>query len=164
MKTRKTIPMPVRYVINTTLLAIFLLGGTALVNGGVISGYMIKILMLVGINIMLAVSLNVATGYLGQLPLGHAGFMAVGAYAGGIFLKAVEANKAEGVSKLRKLTGFARIVCFGDNHNDLPMFGVADEAYAVGNAVPEAKAAATGVIGSNVELGVARFLRTRAEA
>ena len=46
----------------------------------------------------------------------------------------------------------------------LPMFGVADEAYAVGNAVPEAKAAATGVIGSNVELGVARFLRTRAEA
>ena len=75
-----------------------------------------------------------------------------------------DSNKAEGVSKLRKLTGFARIVCFGDNHNDLPMFGVADEAYAVGNAVPEAKAAATGVIGSNVELGVARFLRTRAEA
>ena len=36
--------------------------------------------MTVGINIILAVSLNVATGYLGQLPLGHAGFMAVGAY------------------------------------------------------------------------------------
>jgi len=34
---------------------------------------------------ILAVSLNVVTGYLGQLPLGHAGFMAVGAYAGAIF-------------------------------------------------------------------------------
>ena len=41
--------------------------------------------MTVGINIILAVSLNVATGYLGQLPLGHAGFMAVGAYTCALF-------------------------------------------------------------------------------
>ena len=34
-----------------------------------------------------AVSLNVATGYLGQLPLGHAGFMAVGAYTCALFTK-----------------------------------------------------------------------------
>lgn len=33
-----------------------------------------------GINIILASSLNLATGYLGQLTLGHAGFMSVGAY------------------------------------------------------------------------------------
>ncbi|MCI6639242.1 MAG: branched-chain amino acid ABC transporter permease [Pygmaiobacter massiliensis] len=96
MKTRKTIPMPVRYLINGVLLAIFLVGGTIMVNSGIVSGYYSKILMLIGINIILAVSLNVATGYLGQLPLGHAGFMAVGAYTGGIFLKAVEASKAEG--------------------------------------------------------------------
>ena len=43
--------------------------------------------MTVGINIILAVSLNVATGYLGQLPLGHAGFMAVGAYTCALFTK-----------------------------------------------------------------------------
>ena len=42
---------------------------------------------LVGINVILAVSLNVATGYLGQLPLGHAGFMAVGAYTCALFTK-----------------------------------------------------------------------------
>ena len=36
---------------------------------------------------ILAVSLNVATGYLGQLPLGHAGFMAVGAYTCALFTK-----------------------------------------------------------------------------
>ena len=36
-------------------------------------------------------SLNLATGYLGQLPLGHAGFMAVGAYASAIFMKSAAA-------------------------------------------------------------------------
>lgn len=73
-----------------------------------------------------------------------------------------DATKATGVDKLRKLTGIPRIVCFGDNLNDLPMFRVADECYAVANARPELKAAATGVIGSNVEMGVPRFLRSRA--
>ena len=34
----------------------------------------------------MAVSLNVATGYLGQLPLGHAGFMSVGGYSCAIFI------------------------------------------------------------------------------
>ena len=36
---------------------------------------------------ILAVSLNISAGYLGQLPLGHAGFMAVGAYTGALFWK-----------------------------------------------------------------------------
>ena len=44
------------------------------------STYQNKVLATVGIKHHPAVSLNVATGYLGQLPLGHAGFMAVGAY------------------------------------------------------------------------------------
>lgn len=70
----------------------------------------------------------------------------------------VDATKAIGVDKLRQLTGRKRIVCFGDNLNDLPMFSVADECYAVANAAPEVKAAATGVLPSNEELGVPRFL------
>ena len=94
----RTIPMPVRYLINTVLIALFVFGSTAYVNGGGVSGYITKVLMVIGINIILAVSLNVATGYLGQLPLGHAGFMAVGAYTGGIFLKAVNASEATGFS------------------------------------------------------------------
>lgn len=36
----------------------------------------------VGISIILSVSLNITTGFLGELSLGHAGFMAIGAYAG----------------------------------------------------------------------------------
>jgi len=82
------IPMFARYIINLVL-TIALWGILALlISTGVISSYWSGILVTAGINIILAVSLNIATGYLGQLPLGHAGFMAVGAYAGGIFMKA----------------------------------------------------------------------------
>ena len=42
--------------------------------------------------------------------------------------------------------------------NDLPLFQAADESYAVANAVPELKAAASGIIPSNEEDGVARWL------
>ena len=77
---------PLRYIINIALFALFLAVGTLMIETKVISTYYAKIIMLIGINIILAVSLNVATGYLGQLPLGHAGFMAVGAYASAIFL------------------------------------------------------------------------------
>jgi branched-chain amino acid transport system permease protein len=42
--------------------------------------YFSDILIKIGINITLAVSLNLINGYTGQFSLGHAGFMAVGAY------------------------------------------------------------------------------------
>lgn len=48
--------------------------------------------MLVCINVILAVSLNLVTGILGQLVLGHAGFMLVGAYAAANFTRAVVNN------------------------------------------------------------------------
>ncbi|KPJ52740.1 ABC transporter permease [candidate division TA06 bacterium DG_24] len=43
--------------------------------------YMVRILNLCAINIILATSLNLIFGFAGQFSLGHAGFMAVGAYA-----------------------------------------------------------------------------------
>jgi branched-chain amino acid transport system permease protein len=46
-----------------------------------IDSYWLHICTLVGINVILAVSLNLINGYTGQFSLGHAGFMAVGAYA-----------------------------------------------------------------------------------
>ncbi len=42
--------------------------------------------------VILAVSLNLSTGCLGELVLGHAGFMAIGGYAGALFLKAVSSD------------------------------------------------------------------------
>ena len=88
--------MPARYAINTVLLAALLAVCIVSISSGFLSSYYSGVLVVVGINIILAVSLNVATGYLGQLPLGHAGFMAVGAYTGGIFLKALDLAKTSG--------------------------------------------------------------------
>lgn len=42
--------------------------------------YVQLVMMYVGINIILAVSLNLVNGYMGEFSLAHAGFMAVGAY------------------------------------------------------------------------------------
>ncbi len=84
----KRIPMPARYLINLLLTVLLWAALFSQIENGNISRYWSGILVTVGINIILAVSLNMATGYLGQLPLGHAGFMAVGAYTGGIFMKA----------------------------------------------------------------------------
>ena len=93
---RNRIPMPVRYLINGILIAALIAFSAAASTMGLLTSYYSGVLVLVGINIILAVSLNISTGYLGQLPLGHAGFMAVGAYTGGIFLKAAEAGDAAG--------------------------------------------------------------------
>src|SRR3954470_15402587 len=45
-----------------------------------INPYYYDILIQIGINVILAVGLNLVNGYTGQFSLGHAGFMAVGAY------------------------------------------------------------------------------------
>lgn len=46
----------------------------------IINPYLFTILMYAGINITLAVSLNLVNGITGQFSMGHAGFMSVGAY------------------------------------------------------------------------------------
>ena len=46
--------------------------------------YAVRVLAMCGINAMLAVALNLVNGTTGQFSIGHAGFMAVGAYAGAI--------------------------------------------------------------------------------
>lgn len=50
-----------------------------------IDDYAITVITLAGINIILAVSLNLVNGHTGQFSLGHAGFMAVGAYVSSSF-------------------------------------------------------------------------------
>ena len=52
---------------------------------GMVSRHMQSMLVPICINIILAVSLNITVGFLGELTLGHAGFMSVGAYAGCLF-------------------------------------------------------------------------------
>ena len=66
-------------------------------------------------------------------------------------------TKAKAILKMKETYGFEKLVVFGDSVNDLSMFRVADEAYAVSNAIEELKQAATAVIGSNEEDAVARW-------
>lgn len=70
-------------------------------------------------------------------------------------------SKANAIAQLKAYLDVDYVVAFGDGTNDVEMFEMADEAYAVENAVEELKAIATGVIGTNDEDGVARWLAER---
>ncbi len=67
-------------------------------------------------------------------------------------------SKAHALDDLKKLTGIDRIVSFGDSVNDMPLFEVSDECYAVANAVDALKVVADDVIESNDDDGVAKWL------
>lgn len=69
-----------------------------------------------------------------------------------------EASKYGAVQYLRLKYGFDKVVCFGDNLNDLPMFRASDRGYAVENARDEVKNAAAGIIEGNDADGVVRWL------
>ncbi len=68
------------------------------------------------------------------------------------------ASKYNALLRLKKDFGFERVISFGDNLNDLPLFKASDECYAVENAKDEVKSHATAVIGSNNADGVAKFI------
>ena len=68
------------------------------------------------------------------------------------------ATKASAALQLKEMLGCDKLVVFGDGRNDLSLFLVADESYAMSNAVPELKEIATGVIGSNDDDGVAQWI------
>lgn len=68
------------------------------------------------------------------------------------------ATKAEAIQKLKEMWNCDKVVSFGDAINDIPMFEISDECYAVENAVPELKKAATAVVDSNERDGVAKWL------
>jgi HAD-superfamily hydrolase, subfamily IIB len=69
------------------------------------------------------------------------------------------ASKYHAVQYLKNEYGFDRVVCFGDNRNDLPLFEASDIRIAVGNAVEELKEKADVVIGTNIQDGVANWLK-----
>ncbi len=63
-----------------------------------ISPYYFQIIMYIGINIILASSLNLINGYAGQFSLGHAGFMALGAYGAAVITRAMEVGPGDSIS------------------------------------------------------------------
>ena len=66
---------------------LFLILGAALIcaeHFAWLDGYWLSVLKFMGINIVFAASLNLVNGYMGEFSCGHAGFMCVGAYVGGL--------------------------------------------------------------------------------
>ena len=69
-----------------------------------------------------------------------------------------DADKGTAARRLCQRVGADRIVAFGDNRNDIPLFREADLALCVENGSDDAKAVADRIIGSNTEDGVAEYL------
>ncbi|MBA3960982.1 MAG: branched-chain amino acid ABC transporter permease [Chthoniobacterales bacterium] len=72
--------MKYRHAKKFALLAAIILAAVASYFSSAINSYYLQVLIFIGINVILAVSLNLINGYTGQFSLGHAGFMAIGAY------------------------------------------------------------------------------------
>lgn len=70
----------------------------------------------------------------------------------------LNASKAKAIKQLQSLLKCEKLVVFGDGKNDIDMFELADESYAVQNAHEDLKRIATSVISSNDEDGVAKWL------
>ena len=105
--------------------------GILLVLGGLQAGlknfvgaYYYQIIILVGINIILAVSLNLINGITGQFSIGHAGFYAVGAYTSASLVY-------YGEDSIRSLTHFLPTVA---QNCVLLLLGIAAAAVAAGLA------------------------------
>ncbi len=74
-----------------------------------LNDYQGRLLVFIGINVILATSLNLINGFTGQFSIGHAGFMAVGAYASAFFSNSYGAKIAASFSFLGE-TGSSSVV------------------------------------------------------
>jgi branched-chain amino acid transport system permease protein len=76
-----------RWALRALVTVLVVLGvyGAGLVVQATLIEYAQRVVLIAGINIILAVGLNLINGTTGQFSIGHAGFMAVGAYASAFF-------------------------------------------------------------------------------
>jgi branched-chain amino acid transport system permease protein len=85
-------------------LLIEMLNGTIPILPRILTRYYMQILMFALINIIMTVSLNLINGFTGQLSIGHAGFMCIGAYTSAYFTTIL--FKAANMTYLPQLTLF----------------------------------------------------------
>lgn len=77
-----------------------------------IDPYFFKIIILSGINIILAVSLNLINGHTGQFSMGHAGFMSIGAYTSALLTLNFQ-SQVQGHSMLETLLFVSALIVGG---------------------------------------------------
>ena len=88
-----------------------------------IDPYIFTIIMYAGINVVLAVSLNLVNGFTGQFSLGHAGFMAVGAYTSAVITTYLSSHGVA-MTSLTGILGFAMALLVGGAFAALAGLGV----------------------------------------
>jgi len=86
-----------RYASYVVIGAITLIFGIIALSGGRIDASTLYLMEKMAISIVLAVSLSMVVGFLGELSLGHAGFMCVGAYLGGKVASVLPAKVGAGI-------------------------------------------------------------------
>lgn len=96
-----------RFIVDVVILAIFFLLVQYLITTGILNQYFQINLTSMLINVILSVSLNLINGFTGQLSLGHAGFMAVGAYASVIMTQMLNMPFIVGILAACVAAGFA---------------------------------------------------------
>lgn len=74
-----------KHYINYIVIAVVLVATVIMYNADLLKRTDTTLLLQIGYSIILAVSLNLVVGFLGELSLGHAGFMCVGSYIGCYF-------------------------------------------------------------------------------
>ena len=77
--------LKIKYSVNYLLVLVLLGIGLGMYFTGKLEMSYATLFTQIGFSIILAVSLNLVVGFLGELSLGHAGFMCIGAYVGGKF-------------------------------------------------------------------------------
>lgn len=88
MKKKKWISLTL-----TLVLCALLVAGLALLQNDA-SDYVLRIARLCAINLVLALAMNLINGFTGIFSLGHAGFMAIGAYATALLTIPAEIGRA----------------------------------------------------------------------
>jgi branched-chain amino acid transport system permease protein len=76
-----------RYLITAAVLVVIYILLMFLVNQGIISDYLLRLMKEIGIFLIAALGLNLILGFTGQFTMGHAAFMSIGAYGSAIMTK-----------------------------------------------------------------------------
>ena len=71
-----------KIIVNALIALVVYAAVMGLVKGGVLSRQMMSLITPVCVYVMMSVSLSLVVGFLGELSLGHAAFMSIGAYTG----------------------------------------------------------------------------------
>ena len=89
-----------KIIIQAVVIIAIYIAAMLVINSGILGSLYTGLLVPICVNIMLAVSLNLVTGFLGELSLGHAGFMSIGAFTGAVTCSALAGSVESSVLRL----------------------------------------------------------------